>query len=88
MSNLEAGRPLTKEEADQAVAAMQDSAQKHGLWNKVCVHCEHVVGGRLAEYGKPTPSDLRYVICPNCYHTFATLNYDGNQHIRLEFAAF
>ena len=78
-------RPMTKEEANQAVTAMQGSADKHGWWAKVCIHCEHSVGGRLAEYGKPTPNDLKYAICPNCYDRIGGEDYDGNQHIRLEF---
>ncbi len=76
-------RPLTKEEALACVQRTKEAIQNEGMWAKICVHCNDCVGGRLASYGIPTEADLRGVICPNCY--VRADNYDGNDHIRLEF---
>ncbi len=58
--------PMTREQARKAVAGMRASADARGVWNKVCNRCDRVVGGRLAEYGKPEANDLEYLACPDC----------------------
>lgn len=71
-------RPMTKEEADAAVANTLASIRRYGIYHKVCSNCGRTVGGRLAEYGEPTPEDLARAICPFCHdkgvsHTVAAV---------------
>jgi hypothetical protein len=73
--------PMTPEEAAGAVGRMQSSAAAHGVWDKVCNRCNAVVGGRLAEYGKPTEADLKHLACPSCGNSGA----HGAKGFRVEF---
>jgi hypothetical protein len=72
--------PMTPEEAAQVVANTEASAVRHGVWDKICNTCDRSVGGRLAEYGRPTEADLKYLACPFCWHA-------ATKGFRVEFVA-
>lgn len=82
--NLTVGKPLTKAEAGAVVKQTESSMDACGWWNMVCVHCGTSCGGMLAEFGKPSPEDLKYVCCPQCNITDVE-SYDGRDHVRVEF---
>lgn len=75
-------KPFTDEEIEFAMNKMKESAKKYGIWNKICNECNSIVGGRLAEYGEPTDSDLQYICCPNCDNSYEKPNSLG---FRVEF---
>src|SRR4051812_6319002 len=60
------GQPLNKKEVSKVMKNTAQAIDKGGLWLKVCGTCKQSAGGRLAEYGKPTPEELEGVCCPNC----------------------
>lgn len=60
------GKPLTKEETDEVIKNTEALANQDGIWEKICLKCGEVIGGRLASYGKPTDYDLSMCACPNC----------------------
>lgn len=59
-------RPLTEEEADEVLRNTLREIDTGGLWDKLCAACGEYIGGKLARYGKPTPTDLQYCMCPRC----------------------
>lgn len=68
-------RPVTPEEAKEAVRKMHESMDKHGVWNKLCVDCGLSIGGRLAEYGEPDAKDLALCYCPRCHKSGARTEF-------------
>jgi rubrerythrin len=59
-------RPMTEQEAGEAVGRMLEEARQSGLWMRVCKRCGQHCGGRLASHGQPSEKDLALSACPAC----------------------
>lgn len=64
--------PMTPEQVAETMARTAASIEQHGMWDKICNRCNRSVGGRLAEYGKPSEQDLSYCACPFCWEANTT----------------
>lgn len=53
-------------DVQQILKNTEQSIESYGVYHKICNGCGKVVGGRLVEFGEPTPEELERCLCPYC----------------------